>query len=180
MNEHPRSTLARTASSSSPATRRYPPAMPLPHAPNPDDSVALSMHSLLADKTIEDLARLRRINGLISNHPTPGFLTNVSHTAASDDGAAHAFGHGRLPSPRTQHDATRGDAPQPARDRDLGMQFEHEVKLTEYTRDHHVILLVAAVERAEGADRSKWDRRSTAQAELDVQRERRNTNRVHP
>jgi NTE family protein len=43
----------------------YPKPVALRRAPNPDDSVALAMHSLLADKTIEDLARMRRINKLL-------------------------------------------------------------------------------------------------------------------
>lgn len=47
----------------------YPKSTPIAHAPAPDDALALAIHSLLADKAIEDLARLRRINKLILDHP---------------------------------------------------------------------------------------------------------------
>lgn len=47
----------------------YPAPQPLQQAPSASDSVALAMHSLLADKAIEDLGRLRRVNKLLQDHP---------------------------------------------------------------------------------------------------------------
>lgn len=62
----------------------YPKPLPLPHAPNPDDSVALLMHSLLADKMIEDLARLRQINKLKADHPSVPFRS-IEHVVVSPE-----------------------------------------------------------------------------------------------
>lgn len=62
----------------------YPPPLPLEHAPNPDDSVALLLHSILADKMIEDLARLRQINKLKLDHPKVPFRS-IEHVVVSPE-----------------------------------------------------------------------------------------------
>lgn len=47
----------------------YPPREALPHVPSGNDALAIVLHTVLADKTIEDLAQLKRINSMVVANP---------------------------------------------------------------------------------------------------------------